>query len=361
MEQCTQQLGQDKPQAGILLVGIRVEHQPLIDRLMQQWPDIQLIGCTTDGETSSTEGTLLESAALMLFTSETLAFTLGTFQQSPEQVEPSLEAALQSAIEQTAQKPTFGIMLADGLLFNGNVLMQVAQKALGHYLPWFGGMAADQWLFSGTKQFYQSRILEGEGAFLLFHGECQFTHAISVDWQAVGDFGRVTRAEGSVVYEIEGMSALNFFHQSLGVDAIPSTNNPIAVYNEEKEFAFLRTCFENFDEETGSMTFIANLPEGYHVRLTVVERDDLITGASQATQRALDAFSGTPTTALCFTCSARRALLGSRIPEEIQAVQQALGDAIPFCGFYTYGEIAPAQSGSLSGIHNETFTILLLE
>ena len=68
-----------------------------------------------------------------------------------------------------------------------------------------------------------------------------------------------------------------------------------------------------------------------------------------------------PTAALFFSCAARKILLGTRTEEELKLIRGALGDAVPACGFYGYGEISP-QMGDPTGTkyHNESFVSLLL-
>jgi small ligand-binding sensory domain FIST len=45
--------------------------------------------------------------------------------------------------------------------------------------------------------------------------------------------------------------------------------------------------------------------------------------------------------------------------KEYQTVKEYLGD-IPFCGFYSYGEIGPLSKGSKSLFHGTTFITLLI-
>jgi hypothetical protein len=62
---------------------------------------------------------------------------------------------------------------------------------------------------------------------------------------------------------------------------------------------------------------------------------------------------------LCFACSGRKQLLGSRTGEEGQIARELLGD-LSIAGFYGYGEIAPIQADGTTHFHNETFVALLL-
>ena len=50
--------------------------------------------------------------------------------------------------------------------------------------------------------------------------------------------------------------------------------------------------------------------------------------------------------ALFFSCTARKTLLGTRTREEIKLVRDMLGEGVPACGFYGYGEISPNNGDS---------------
>ena len=77
LDQSHEQLGDLKPQAGILLVGIDHNHTLILDRINKVYPEIELIGCTTDGELSSVHGYTDDSITLMLLCSDKLSFKAG--------------------------------------------------------------------------------------------------------------------------------------------------------------------------------------------------------------------------------------------------------------------------------------------
>jgi len=122
--------------------------------------------------------------------------------------------------------------------------------------------------------------------------------------------------------------------------------------------------FGDFDAEAGSVTYLGNVSEGSRIRITSVSRDDIIAGAGSAVAKAAADFSErwsrSPLLALCFSCSARRVLLGTRTHEEFQAVRDQFGDGLKVAGFYTYGEYCPRASQVDNEFHNETLVILLL-
>ncbi|HLE55732.1 MAG TPA: FIST N-terminal domain-containing protein, partial [Rhodothermia bacterium] len=66
LDACAQQLDGVTPQAGILFSAFDHDHQALVNGVMDRYPDLELIGATTDGEVSSALGFAENSVALML-------------------------------------------------------------------------------------------------------------------------------------------------------------------------------------------------------------------------------------------------------------------------------------------------------
>ncbi len=53
LEQCISSLAGEIPKAGLLFAAIDFDHALILQRIHQTFPDIELIGGTTDGEISS--------------------------------------------------------------------------------------------------------------------------------------------------------------------------------------------------------------------------------------------------------------------------------------------------------------------
>src|SRR5688572_28332537 len=75
--QCRERLKGTAPTAGLLFAAIDFDHQVMIDRINREFPGIQLIGCSTDGEISSELGFREDSVTLILFASDTVDITAG--------------------------------------------------------------------------------------------------------------------------------------------------------------------------------------------------------------------------------------------------------------------------------------------
>jgi hypothetical protein len=115
------------------------------------------------------------------------------------------------------------------------------------------------------------------------------------------------------------------------------------------------------NEAEQSITYAGNVPEGALARFMFATIDDLISGTQVAaldSMQRLGAFP--PQLSILVSCNGRRFVLKQRTEEEVEAVREALGGQAALTGFYSYGEIAPAEGGGSSQLHNETMTITSL-
>jgi hypothetical protein len=115
------------------------------------------------------------------------------------------------------------------------------------------------------------------------------------------------------------------------------------------------------NEAEHSLTFAGDLPQGGHVRLMKANVDRLIDGAVGAAQTSYAAMGKTsPELALLISCVGRKLVLKQRIEEEVEGVQEILGQETVLAGFYSYGEISPFNPSVACELHNQTMTITSL-
>jgi len=362
IENCDLQLGNHNPIAGILYASIDVEHQLVLDKIYEKWPDLQLIGCTTDGEFSSECEYVEDSLVLTLFVSEEIKIVSGFINNTAIDKQKECSEALSEAVSRLGQTPKLCILFSDVLKTNGETVMEQLTIVTDGKLPIVGGISADSWRFIESKQFYNKISSSNISPFLLLAGAFDFSFGMDSGWEAIGEMGTITKSEGNVIYEINHKPALEFYSDILGENTKPTLELPIAIYDEHGDFRFMRTTFENYDNNIGSVTYLGNVPVNYKVRITMVNRDSILAGTSSSIKHAVSSFPSTdlPAIALCFSCSARRVLLGTRTIEEYQIVREKIGQNVKFVGFYTYGEFCPNLNQLSNEFHNETFVVLLM-
>ena len=119
------------------------------------------------------------------------------------------------------------------------------------------------------------------------------------------------------------------------------------------------------DKKNGTITLAASIPEGSAVTLTSGSRGDIINGAREAAEQAMQCLRGArPELIVMFSCVGRKLVLGRRTPEEVDVVRKCIGYDVPIIGFYTYGEIGPIDRSveklAEAKFHNETVVLWVL-
>lgn len=362
VKRCREQLDGRKPRAGIIYMGIAVDHRRVLDAVCACFRDIKLIGCTTDGEFSSGAGYMQDSVLLVLFCSDDVEFIQGRIDLNKDDAE-TVKSDIKQSLEGKCGKPRLGIMFSDGITLNSENALEIMNNVFDGKVPFFGGAAADMWRFTGTRQFFNNTVFESTAVYMLFCGEFDYSFAVGTGWTPVGSYGIVNRSHRNNIKEINNMRAIDFYKDILGQNAAPSIEMPMAVYNENDSFMFLRTTLSNTVKDDGSIVFLGDIPENFKVRVTLVDRTSILDGTSAAVDEAMMNFpeGKRPSIAICFSCTARRAVLGMRTGEECGIVRSKLGDDALVAGFYTYGEFSPPGKSLESIFHNETFVCLLLE
>lgn len=362
IENCEHQLGTRYPVAGILYAAIDTDYQLVLDKLYEKWPDLQLIGCTTDGEFSSECEYVEDSLVLTLFASKEVAFVSGCVDNTALDMKEECTQVLSEAVNRLGQTPKLCILFSDVLKINGETVMEQLTMVTEGKLPIVGGISADSWRFKESSQFFNNSASPNLSPFLLLAGPFDFSLGMDCGWDPIGEMGTITRSEGNVIYEINHKPALDFYKSILGEHTKPTLELPIAVYDAHGTFRFMRTSFEKYDINNGSVTYLGNVPVNYKVRITMVNRESILAGSKSSINLAFNTFPSNdlPAIALCFSCSARRVLLGTRTKEEYQLVHKKLGDDVKFVGFYTYGEFCQNLNILSNEFHNETFVVVLI-
>jgi hypothetical protein len=363
VDRCIAQLGTVVPKAGLLFAAIDFDHQELLDQIDRRLPGLELIGCTTAGELSSEMGFREDSATLILLASDTVDLTTGVGLQISRDLPGACRAATESAKAKTVKRPRLYVTSPEGLTAEGHVLTKTLQETAGMDVPIFGAMAGDQSRLKNTKQFYGTTVLADSIPVMLFSGEFTFSYGVACGWNPVGEAGRVTRATGAVVHEIDDAPAIEFYRKYLGPGVNPTVELPLAILDRSDRIEYLRASWGVVDEATGALTFLGVVPEGARVQVTVTDRDSILKGCLESLSIATANLPAGATAdfGLFFSCFARKIMLGTRTEEELKLIRGALGDQVPICGFYGYGELSPQQGDPTgSKYHNESFVSLLI-
>ena len=357
---CRQQLEGYEPQAGIVFAGVEFNHRQMLDEINRNFPEIDLIGCTTAGEFSSSFGFSDNSMSLMVFYSDDVEIRAGVGQDLSQDPEAAVKSAISLARQRLSQKESLCLAFPDAFNKSANIVIDTLNEELGSHCPVFGGCAARQSdVHSPILQFYRNQILEDSIPLLLIAGPIEYAFSIANSWKPVGKPAKVTEAEGRIVKRIGDFRALDFYYHYLGEHSDPAIEFPLAVYEDDEHF-YLRAPIR-YDINSRSVTFTEMIPQGATVQLTEAIRD-VIVGDTEMTTNTLtsDCSCLQPAFAAAFSCSLRKEALGTRTSEELQILQRFLPPHLPVIGFYGYGEISPLVRGQQSFFHNATLVTVLL-
>lgn len=323
-----------------------------------------LVGCTSDGEISDA-GLSTGSAVLGGIVCDHITF----YAASATGLDTLSEERGRELGDLLPPTVRYVQVFSDGLTGNGSAILRGLQSSFKLPIPVAGGAAGDAGRFIKTWQFHGRKLLSDSLVAIGFSGEFSVGTGVRSGWLPVGLGKKVTRAQGNVVYELDGQPALQVYRRFLGkhADKLPAVGveYPLGLVDEsgdvgETDYCLLRAPM-TVNTEEGSISFAGEIPEGATIRVTCGDHGSILDGAQQAARLALRDIGDTaPAMIFLYSCMARRIVLGTHTQLELEQVRHVLGTHLPVLGFYSYGEFCPVRQGGPSLLHNETATISVI-
>ena len=351
--------GLDSERTFVLAFGAPgLDAAPALRELAAAFPRAQILGCSTAGEIHQDR-----------VHDDVLVAAVARFDEvRPRVVSAAIGPGVTSyaAGEEIARQlvaPDLRavLVLSDGLNVNGSELVRGVNAVLPPRVVVTGGLAADGEKFRRTWVFDARGAAEHRVVALGLYGErLAVTHGSKGGWDIFGPERLVTRAEGNVLYELDGKPALALYKNYLGERAagLPATALlfPLAVRSNADDTKQLVRTVLAVDEAAQSLTFAGDIPTGSLAQLMRANFDRLIEGACGAATLARVEASSSDVLSIAISCVGRRLVLGQRTDEEVEATLDILPPRTRQIGFYSYGEISPFATGSCD-LHNQTMTL----
>ncbi len=351
----------------LILVFGYTEHfaNPLLSSaLATHFPHAQRVGCTTAGEISPA-GVVNHTTVVTALHFDSVSFTVATAEM--DEMEKSFDAGRQLAECLSAPEIRAVLVLGQGVNINGSGMIDGMVSILGRTMPITGGLAGDDGAFVKTYTLSNAGVSTSSIVAIGFHGEkLLFSHGSFGGWKPFGPTRKVTRCVDNILYELDGAPALDVYKRYLGEYAkdLPGSGLlfPFEMLSDQREsLGQIRTILA-VNESDGSLVLAGVInPNGY-LRLMHAQTNDLVDGAEVAAKATLE---GVPECSgqalgLLVSCVGRKLVMGGRIDEEVEAVQDILGSNTTLCGFYSNGEICPGYRLETCSLHNQTMTITYL-
>ncbi|RSC93141.1 FIST signal transduction protein [Tenacibaculum singaporense] len=332
----------------------------VVDFLSENYPNAGIMGCSTAGEISDItvkDSTISITAIQLEKTTYKKEFV------KIKAMEDSYKAGQKLADKLYNKDLKHVFILSDGLNVNGADLVSGLKLKLPN-VSITGGLAADGAEFTKTFVINDDKIVDKIIVAIGFYGEdLKIGFSSKGGWDSFGLERQVTKSFKNQLFELDGLPALKLYKSFLGeqAESLPSSGLlfPLSMRINENSDPIVRTILA-VDEETQSLTFAGNIPEGAYVRLMKANVDRLINGAGDSAKLANKEFKNSSELAILISCVGRRLVLKQLVEEEVEAVRDVLGEKPCVTGFYSYGEIAPFGEFSPCELHNQTMTITTL-
>jgi PAS domain S-box-containing protein len=313
--------------------------------IMGLLPHATLIGSTTSGEII--DGRMCDNVILVSITAfDSTRLTAASISGSD-----SFSCGQDIARSVVSDETRCVIMFADGLQHNGDELLKGFSSIAGPKVMVAGGMAADNFTFSGCYTVHGERVEQGAVvAVSLNNPSLQIFRNYNLSWSPIGREMTVTRSEGARIYEIDNKPINTIYAKYLGeavIERMPDSTIEFPLIFEEEGVNVARSMVSVFDD--GSALYAGNIAEGTKVKFGI--------GSSQLIDESINdsynlALESPLESVFIYSCSARKAYLGSTLEEEFGSMAQFA----PQAGFFTYGEFYHGHSGN--ELLNITTTIL---
>jgi hypothetical protein len=332
------------------------------DVIDRAYPNAHVIGCSTSGEICDTEVT---DGSLVVTAVELEHSGCRVVRCQVDRAESSCAAGRELAQKLERDGLVHVFVLSDGLGINGSDLARGLAESLPPGVTVTGGLSGDGDRFEKTWVIWNGAARSGVVTAVGLYGErLRVGYGSLGGWDPFGSERLITRAEGNVLYELDGRSALQLYKQYLGEHAaeLPASGLlfPLAIRDRGSDVRVVRTIL-GVDEEQQSMTFAGDMPEGAYARLMKANFDRLIDGAVGAARESVAPLGGVGTElAILISCVGRKMVLKQRVEEEVEGVREVVGDGATLAGFYSYGEISPVVPSARCELHNQTMTITTL-
>ena len=318
----------------------------------------QIAMCTTSGEIFNT--TVQDDSLVALSISFAKTKVVST-EVNIWEYKNSYDAGLSLTEKLPKQHLKYVLVLSDGSLVNGSELVKGLNQGVDNKILVTGGLAGDGSDFKSTLVGINNNPSEGKIIAIGFYGNnLVVTHGSGGGWDEFGLEKTVTKSANNKLFQLDGKSCLEVYKKYLGNEAnnLPASALlfPLSVILPGNTKPVVRTIL-SISEEEQSMTFAGDIPEGSKVKFMKANFDSLISAVSNAAQKTKIENVASPDFSLLISCIGRKLVLGSRIDEELEFVNEAYSGKTPLIGFYSYGEISPLVKEFSCELHNQTMTI----
>ena len=347
---------------GLVFASPAMSRDPKLGAAMKMANGV-VIGCSTAGEiaTDGVEDGTLVATSVKFEKGTRVRSAAGHVTAANESYAAGQQLA--NALKDDGLRMIF--MLSTGHNVNGSELIRGVVSVVGPEIKVTGGLAGDNMDFKSTTTMMNGETFTDRAVAVGFYGDhLEISAASRGGWKPFGPPRRVTRAEGNILFELDGQSALSIYETYLGDKArdLPGSGllYPFAIVEGQNESIGLIRTILGIDRDKGSLILAGDIPPNGLLRLMHTGSDGLVEGAEDAAEQVVAGGDHNNALAILVSCVGRKGVMGEDVEDELDAVRDVLPKGTMCTGFYSYGEISPFEKTNASELHNQTMTITLM-
>lgn len=320
------------------------------DAIEECFPDAPYIGCSTSGNIIDCELTGDITVVCTDFELPTTQFEIFQY----DMAKLTVDEITAQIVEETHKNPWVKAIEMYFTIPEGSTTRFCdGLKEIREDIQIFGGVSCSNDITSDDSCVFTKAYGFSETAIVIvfYGGEDYHVDSIKVTgWKPLGREFRVTKSQGSLLQELDGIPAYDVYYKYLNIK-----NDENFFYNtlefplfyEHNGTTILRTPVSS--NEDGSLNMTSDMDIGSVVRISYGDPGTIVESIREDSRR-LAQFA--PDVLHIFSCAARRTFWTNREPTyEIEP----LYDISPSCGFFSHGEFLRTK-GSLNQ-HNVTLVI----
>ncbi len=244
-------------------------------------------------------------------------------------------------------------MNAKGEYFDGETFVRSLENNFGRDKLFFGGMAGDDWTFSGTYVFTNQQETDlGIVALVIDMNKISLGGMAITGWKPMGISRKVTKSKGTLLYTIDDKPAIEMYFKYLGqMEKLEdkdfnmfkeiSIHYPLIVKKESGE-TVLRSPM-SIDHSENALVMDSEMLEGTEFWFTVPPDFDIAEEIIDQAKQLKHENMNDAEALLIFSCAGRPPVLGPLVTVENNGLADVWNTAM--AGFFTYGEYGRAKNG----------------
>jgi hypothetical protein len=349
-----------RPTVAIVFISIKQDREGVSKVLESQGIDV--VGATSCGEfINGFQGQ--GSTVVMLLELDRDAYAI-LFEDLRNRNTSGVTKELANKALQQFRKPALILLSTgastDGVVFNGEELIRNLATELSPEVNIYGGMAGDDYSFTGSYVFTNDHSSDIGAVALVLDGEkiSMLGNAIS-GWQPVGTVKTVTKSEDDWLYSIDGQPAAEMYLKYLGKQA--NTEQELQNLYEDVGLFYpfqvidaadpvMRTPMM-IDKETNALKIDFPIPEGTKLQFSMPPDFDIVENVLANAGQIKNSGRFDAEALLVFSCAGRLNALGPLTNSENDGLHQIW--QAPMAGFFTYGEFRKSEEAGHS-FHSTT-------